>query len=99
METTETLMPKSSRQNPLTFYLRTLLYMFMALVMRVVAFAPLCALWVFPAGSQWRWLAVLCPVLLIFFILPLRFSFAQALVQVGHGRTLPGGCETCAPKT
>ena len=86
METTETLMPKSSRQNPLTFYLRTLLYMFMALIMRVVAFAPLCALLLFPAGSHWRWLAVLCPVLLIFFILPLRFSFAQALVQVGKER-------------
>ena len=58
----------------------------MALVMRVVAFAPLCALLLFPAGSHWRWLAVLCPVLLIFFILPLRFSFAQALVQVGKER-------------
>ena len=86
METTENLVPKSSRQNPLTFYLRTLLYMFMALVMRVVAFLPLGALLLFPEGSNWRWLALLCPILLIFFILPLRFSFANALVQVGRER-------------
>ena len=86
METTENRIPKSTRQNPLTFYLRTLLYMVMALVMRVVAFAPLGALWIFPEGSHWRWLALLCPLLLIFFILPLRFSFAQALVQPARER-------------
>ena len=81
METTEARKPQVRRQNPLTFYLRTLLYMFMAVVMRVVAFLPLGALLLFPEGSYWRWAALLCPILLIFFILPLRFSFAQALVQ------------------
>ena len=86
MENTESRITKQRRQNPLTFYLRTLLYMFMALVMRLVAFLPLGALLLFPAGSPFRWAAVLCPVLLIFFILPLRFSFAQALVQPARDR-------------
>ncbi len=81
MEMTEKTEVVTKRHNPLTFYLRTLLYMFMALLMRLVAFAPLAALWVFPESSWLRWLWVLCPVLLIFFILPQRFSFAQALVQ------------------
>lgn len=85
METTDNRL-SAVRQNPLTFYLRTLLYMFMALVMRLVAVAPLVALLLFPEGSYWRWLALLCPVLLIFFILPQRFSFAQALVQPAHER-------------
>ena len=86
METTEKAMPQVGRQNPLTFYLRTLLYMFMALVMRVVAFLPLGALFLFPEGSYWRWLAVLCPILVLLFILPQRFSFAQALVQTDRER-------------
>ena len=86
METTEKAIPRFSRQNPVTFYLRTLLYMFMALVMRVVAFLPLGALLLFPQGSPWRWLAVLCPLLLLLFILPQRFSFAQALVQTERER-------------
>ena len=86
METKENRIPATKRQNPLTFYLRTLLYMIMALVMRMVAFLPLGALVLFPEGSYFRWLAMLCPVLLIFFILPLRFSFAQALVQPARGR-------------
>ena len=37
--------------NPLTFYLRTLLYMFVALLLRLAALAPLACLFVFPAGS------------------------------------------------
>ena len=86
METTDQKISLGRRHNPLTFYLRTLLYMFMALVMRAVAFLPLMALFVFPAGSYLRWLAVLCPLLLLFFILPLRFSFAQALVQPARER-------------
>lgn len=86
METTENRISAAARQNPLTFYLRTLLYMFMALLMRAVALAPLAALLLFPEGSYWRWLALLCPLLFIFFILPLRFSFAQALVQPARER-------------
>ena len=86
MEQTENRLPQSKRQNPLTFYLRTLLYMVMALVMRLVAFLPLGALILFPQGSYFRWLALLCPLMLIFFILPQRFSFAQALVQPARER-------------
>ena len=71
----------SVKHNPLTFYLRLLLYMFVALLIRLIVLAPLAALYVFPQGSPWRWLAALCPALMLFFILPQRFSFAEALVQ------------------
>ncbi|MDD3337110.1 MAG: hypothetical protein PHI98_16630 [Eubacteriales bacterium] len=74
------------KQNPLTYYLRTLLYMFIALLLRLAAFAPLAALLLFPAGSPLRYLAVLCPLLVIFGILPLRFSFAQALARKSRFR-------------
>lgn len=67
--------------NPLTFYLRTLLYMFVALLLRLAALAPLACLFVFPAGSPLKLLALLCPVLLVLLVLPLRYSFAEALVQ------------------
>ncbi len=75
------LQESPKRHNPLTFYLRTLFYMLMAFALRALCCAPLCALLLFPAGSAWRWLALLCPVLIVLFILPMRFSFAQALVQ------------------
>ena len=39
------------KHNPLTFYLRMLLYMFVALLLRLLALAPLACLFVFPAGS------------------------------------------------
>ncbi len=74
------------KQTPVTFYLRTLLYVFIALLMRAITFAPLVALAVFPAESPLRYLSLLCPVLFIFFLLPFRFSFADALVQPPHGR-------------
>lgn len=70
-----------AKQTRFAFYLRLLLYMFLALLLRLVAFAPLFALKAFPAGSALRYLALLCPLLLIFVILPLRYSFADALVQ------------------
>ena len=72
-----------AKHNPVVFYLRALLYMFVALFLRVLAFAPLCCL---ALESAWKWLWLLCPVLLIFVILPLRFSFAQAMVQDKGGR-------------
>ena len=70
------LTPK--KQNPLVFYLWMLLYMLLALLIRAAAFAPLLAV---TADSALRWLWVLCPVLLLFIVLPLRYSFAEALVQ------------------
>ncbi|MDD3212691.1 MAG: hypothetical protein PHY64_03415 [Eubacteriales bacterium] len=81
MATTENERAGMYRQNPFIFYLWILLYMFIALVMRVIALLPLGALFVFEAGSPWRWLAVLTPVLMLFVILPLRFSFARALAR------------------
>lgn len=75
------LQESPKKNNPLTFYLRSLFYALMAGLLRVVCLAPLGALLAFPQGSPWRWLALLTPALLVFFILPLRFSFAQALVQ------------------
>ncbi len=81
MENVENGSPKIIRHNPLTFYLRTLLYVFMALLVRAAALLPLGALFLFGAGSPGRWLALLCPLAIVFFVLPFRFSFAQALVQ------------------
>ena len=65
------------KQSPLAFYLWMLLYMLCALVIRVITFLPLAAL--VQEGSKWP--ALLCPALLVFVVLPLRYSFAEALVQ------------------
>lgn len=72
--------------NPHTFYFQTLLNVFSALMLRVVTFAPLACLFVFPEQSPLRYLAILCPLLLIFLLLPLRFSFAEAMVQKSDQR-------------
>ncbi len=87
MDTTVNRVTIGTRHNPLTFYIRVLLYMFVALLVRVVMLLPLVAAlkWM-PVGSPFRWLAVLTPLMLIFFVLPLRFSFAQALVQPARER-------------
>ncbi len=69
-----------TRQNPVMFYLRTLTYMLIALSLRLVMLAPLMLL-MQPAGSPWRWGALLCPLMLLFVVLPMRYSFADALVQ------------------
>ncbi len=71
----------TGRHSPLTFYVRTLLYMFVALLLRILALLPLAALFAFPAGSPLKWLALLCPAIAVFLVLPLRFSFAEALTQ------------------
>lgn len=70
-----------TRQNPILFYLKMLVYIMIALGLRIVCIAPAACLFAFEAGSALRWLALLCPVLLIFVVLPLRLSFAEALVQ------------------
>lgn len=71
----------NKRHNPLTFYIRVFMYMFVALLSRIICFVPLAALFIFEEGSKLRWLALLCPVLLFFVVMPLRYSFAEALVQ------------------
>ena len=77
---------QQTKQNPLVFYLRMLLYMFIALFLRLAALSPLVCLFAFPDGSALKWLWLACPVLIVFFILPLRFSFAQAVVQPARKR-------------
>lgn len=67
------------KQNPLTFYLHMLAYMAAALLVRVAAFAPLICLVAFEGGL--RWLALLCPALVVLVVLPLRYSFAEAVVD------------------
>ena len=68
-------------QNVFLFYVRVLLYCLVALLIRAAALAPLAALFVFPADSLWRWLWVVSLLMVVFLVLPLRFSFADALVQ------------------
>lgn len=72
------------KQNVLMIYLRMLGYTLLALLVRAVALLPLVCLFVLEGGA--RWLAVLCPVLMIFAVLPLRYSFAQAMVDVRNQR-------------
>ncbi len=71
------MMTAQGKQNALVYYVRMLVYTLLALVLRVIALAPAACLFVCE-GWQ-RWLAVLCPLLLILVILPLRWSFAQAI--------------------
>ena len=71
---------KTPTHSPVAVYLRSLLYMYIALLLRIFATAPLAALFLFPGGSVWRGLAFLAPLLWFFLLMPLRFSFAQAIV-------------------
>jgi len=71
-------------QSPLVFYLYTLLSVFITSLLLAVSLAPLLALFLFDAGSSWRYLALLSPLLLMFLLLPLRFSFAQAVTDRYH---------------
>ncbi|MBP3651340.1 MAG: hypothetical protein J6K73_16335 [Clostridia bacterium] len=68
------------RQNPLAFYLRALTHTLFAVLLRLLMLAPLLFL-LMPEGSPWRWGALLCPITLLFVVLPMRYSFADALVQ------------------
>ena len=88
-ERTRSMLPSQSpvpRQNFFTYYLRMLLYMCGAVLLRVVSLAPVASLWSFPAGSPWKALVLLCPVMVVFFLWPLRFSFAQAMIPQKQGR-------------
>ena len=74
----------TEKHNPVVYYLKVLAYMILALALRAVAFAPLYCL-TLEGACRFAW--VLCPVLLIFVVLPLRFSFAQAMVEGKENRT------------
>lgn len=72
-------MTGNGKQNAFAFYVHTLVYTVVALALRAVMLAPLaCLIWL--EGWQ-RWLAVLCPVLAVLVVMPLRSSFAQAMMQ------------------
>lgn len=67
------------KQNAFVLYVRTLAYTLLALALRLAALAPLCFLWAF--DGRLSVLAALCPLLWVFVILPLRWSFAQAITR------------------
>ncbi len=72
-------MTEIKKQNALVFYVRVLIYVLIALGLRVLASAPAICLFVF---EDWKRLfALLCPLMWLFGILPLRLSFAQAMTQ------------------
>jgi hypothetical protein len=72
-------------QNALAFYLDTLLYALIVSLLVGISFAPLLALVYAGEGSALKYLALLCPLLVIFVLLPLRFSFAQAIAARFRG--------------
>lgn len=65
--------------------------MLVEVALRLMALAPLLSL-LAPKGSSLRWLCLLTPALYLLFILPLRFSMAQAM-----GDFLKGG-RFCSPR-
>lgn len=83
------MMKSGARRNPtqsgLAFYLAALLYMLVMSVVFFLSFTPLLALVLTEPGSPLRYLALLCPLLVVFVAMPLRFSFAQAMKNRYHG--------------
>ncbi len=78
---------RSGVQSPIVFYGYLLLHALLAGVLFMLTLLPLGALVWFAEGSPLRWLSLLSPVLFIFIVMPLRFSFAQALSD--HSRGIP----------
>lgn len=71
-------MIKNKSQNDLIYYLSILLYMFLAVIIRVFAFSPL--YYTYLTGN-YTFPIILCVCFILFLVLPLRFSFAQAIVN------------------
>jgi hypothetical protein len=71
-------------QSLLVFYLLALLHALVGCLICAASLAPLAALFLFDKGSPLRYLALLSPALIILVVLPLRFSFAQALTARYH---------------
>lgn len=72
-------------QNALAFYLDTLLYALIASLLLGISLSPLLALVYAGEGSALKYLALLSPLLILFVLLPLRFSFAQAMAARFRG--------------
>jgi hypothetical protein len=65
-------------------YFRMVGYVFIVLVIRLIALCPLLLLWVIPVGWSIKWLSILCPILIIILVLPMRFSFARAMMTAAQ---------------
>ena len=72
-------MTEIKKQNAFVFYVRMLAYTLIALALRAAVLAPLACLFV--CEGWMRALAALCPALAVLVVLPLRASFAQAMMQ------------------
>lgn len=72
-------MTENKKQNAFVFYLCMLVYVVLAALVRAVALAPLACLFVMKGPL--KLLALLCPVLMVLVVWPLRYSFAQAMAQ------------------
>ena len=75
-------MTVNQKQKAIGKYLRMLACVALLVLVRAVALAPLACLFVFDGWL--RLFALLCPVLVVFGVLPLRFSFAQAMADLPH---------------
>jgi hypothetical protein len=62
-------------------------YVLIALLVRIIALCPLLLLWAIPVGWSIKWLSILCPVLIIILVLPMRFSFARAMMTAAQSGT------------
>lgn len=72
-------MTETKKQNAFVFYIRLLAYALIALMLRAAMLAPLACL--FACEGWQRGLAIWSPLMAVFVVLPLRCSFAQAMVQ------------------
>ena len=68
-------------QNPLVYYGMLMVYMFIAVIIRAAVVMPLGALFLFEKGNLLQWLSIITPVLFVFIVLPLRYSFAEAIAK------------------
>ena len=64
----------------LSTYIPMVGYVLIALLVRAVVCSPLILLKAAEPGSVLAWLAILCPVLIVALVLPLRFSFAEEAI-------------------
>ena len=66
-------------------YVDWLAGMLAAILIRVIALSPILALVLVKSGDPMQYIAILSPVLYIFVVLPLRFSFGEAMHHAAQG--------------
>lgn len=69
------------KQNPFVYYLCLFAYMLLMLLLRVVMLAPISCLFFFGETTALCFLSLLTPAIFLLVVLPLRFSFADAIVR------------------